>query len=100
MGALGYTNTNAHTNNTKRDINTLAGYDSRSCMDGKFPPKEGHICAISHNGVERDSEGWGCVRMGAGGCINTQQTQKKVKRVIGGRAGHNFGLACGGEIRI
>ena len=34
--------------------------------------------------------------MGAGGCIVTQQTQNKAKRVIGGCARHNCGQACGG----
>ena len=34
--------------------------------------------------------------MGEGGCIGTQQTQKKVKRVIGGCAGYNYGQTCGG----
>ena len=93
MGALGYTNTYAQTNNTKRDINGVAGYDSRPCMAGKFPQKR-HICVCRHKGVRRDSGGWGWVRMGAGGCIGTQQTQNRAKRVIGGRAGHNCGQAC------
>ena len=42
MGALGYTNTNAQGNNTKRDINGIVGCDYRSCMVGKFPQKR-HI---------------------------------------------------------
>ena len=64
-------------------------------MAGKFPDKT-HVCAHRHKGAMRDSGGWGWVRMGAGGCISIQQTQKKVKRVVGGRAGHNCGQAFGG----
>ena len=45
---------------------------------GNFPTKR-HICARRHKGVKRDSGGWGWVRIGAGGCISTQQTQKKAK---------------------
>ena len=83
MGALGFPNTNAQTNNTKRDRNRLAEYDYRPCMAGKFPQKR-HICARRHKEVRRDSGGWGYVRMGAGGCIGTQQTQKNAKRVNNG----------------
>ena len=39
MGAVGCTNTSAQGNNTKRDRNGLAGYDSRPCMTGKFLKK-------------------------------------------------------------
>ena len=56
MGAVGFTNTNAQANNTERDRNGVAGYDSRPCMAGKFPQK-GHICARRHKGVRRDSGG-------------------------------------------
>ena len=83
MGALGFPNTNAQTNNTKRDRNRLAEYDYRPCMAGKFPQKR-HICARRHKGVRRDSGGWGYVRMGAEGCIGTQQTQNNAKRVNNG----------------
>ena len=97
MGAVGPTNTNAQTNNTKRDRNGLAGYDSRPCMAGKFPQKR-HIYVCSHKRVKRDSGGWGWVRMGAGGCIGTQQSQNKTKRGTDSRAGHNFGKGVGGQI--
>ena len=83
MGVVWCTNTNAQANNTKRDRNGLAGYDSWPCMVGKFPQKR-HICVCRHKGVRRDSGGWVWVRMGAGGCIRTQQTQNKAKRVIHG----------------
>ena len=72
MGAVGHTITNAQAHNTKRDRNGLAGYDPRPCMAGKFPQKR-HMCVCRHKGVRRDSGGWGWVRMGAGGCIGTQQ---------------------------
>ena len=90
MGALGYTNTNAQENNTKRDINGQAGYDSRPCMAGKFPQKR-HICEHRHKGARRDSGGWVCVRVGVGGCISTQQTQNKANRDTDRSTGHNFG---------
>ena len=45
MGAVGFTNTNAQTNNTERDRNGLTGYDSRPCMAGKFPQKDTYMCA-------------------------------------------------------
>ena len=79
MGTEGCTITNAQTNNTKRDRNRLAGYDFRPCMAGKFPPKR-HIYVCRHKRVKRDSGGWAWVRMGAGGCIGTQQTQNKTNR--------------------
>ena len=84
---MGYPSTNAQANNTKRDRNGLEGYDFRPCMTGKFPQKR-HIYVCRHKRVKRDLGGWVWVRMGAGGCIGTQQTQNKTKRVIGGRAGH------------
>ena len=93
MGEAGCTSTNAQTNNTKRHRNGIVGYDFRPCMAGKFPPKI-HIYVCRHKRVKRDSGGWGWVRMGAGGCIGTQQTQNRAKRVIGGRAEHNCGQAC------
>ena len=97
MGALGYTNTYAQENNTKRDINGLAGHDFRPCMAGKFPEKN-HIGARRHKGVRRDSGGWEWVRMGAGGCISTQQTQNKTNRDTDRSAGHNFGKGVGGKL--
>ena len=57
MGALGYTNANAQTNNTKRDINKLAGYDFRPCVAGKFPKKNTYVCA-GIKWVRRDLGGW------------------------------------------
>ena len=56
MGALGCNNINAQENKTKRDIHGLTGYDSRSCMTGKFPQKR-HICVCRHKGVRRESGG-------------------------------------------
>ena len=97
MGALGYTNTNAQGNNIKRDINGLAGYDSRTCMAGKFPQKR-HICVRRHKGVRRDSGGWGWVRMGAGGCISTQQTQNKANRGTDRSADIILASVCGGKL--
>ena len=97
MGVVGYPNTNAQENNTKRYINGLAGYNSRPCMAGKFPQKR-HICAHRHKGVRRDSGGWVWARMGAGGCIGTQQTQNKANRHTDKSAGHNFGKDVCGEI--
>jgi hypothetical protein len=97
MGALGYTNTYAQTNNTKRDINGVAGYDSRPCMAGKFPQKR-HICARMHKGVRRDSGGREWVRMGAGGCISTQQAQNKAKRVTDRSQGIILTRVCVWEI--
>ena len=64
-------------------------------MTGKFPGKT-HTCAHKNKWVMRDSEGWGWVRMGAGGCIDTHQTQKKVKIVIGWCARHNCEQTCWG----
>ena len=49
MGAVGCTNTSAQGNNTKRDRNGLAGYDSRPCMTGKFPYKR-CICERRYQG--------------------------------------------------
>ena len=40
MGALGCIDTKTQANNTKRDIHGLAGHVSRTCMDGKYPPKK------------------------------------------------------------
>ena len=39
IDTLGYTDTNTQANNTKRDRNGLAGYDSRPCITGQFPFK-------------------------------------------------------------
>ena len=97
MGAVGCTSTNAQANNTKRHRNGIVGYDSRPCMTGKFPQKR-HICVCRHKGVRRDSGGWGWVRMGAGGCISTQQTQNKANRHTDSPTGHYFGKGMGGEI--
>ena len=99
MGVVGCpnTNTNAQQNKTKRDTNALKGYDYGSCVAGKFPDKR-HICARRHKGVKRDSGGWGWVRIGAGGCISTQQTQNKTSRGTDRPAGHNFGKGVGGQI--
>ena len=44
MGTSGCTNTNLQANKTKKDRNRVAGYDSRPCMDGKFPPKDTYVC--------------------------------------------------------
>ena len=46
------TNTSSQTNNTKKDRNGLSGYDSRSCMTGKFLKR--HICARRHKGVSKE----------------------------------------------
>ena len=97
MGALGYTNTYAQTNNTKRGINWVAGHDYRPCMAGKFPQKR-HMCAHMHEGVRRDSGVWGWVRMGAGGCINTQQAQNKANKVTDGSQGTILTRVCGVKI--
>ena len=97
MGVFGYTNTYAQENNPKRYIHRLVGYDSRPCMDGKFPQKI-HICAHGHKGVRRYSGGWGWVQMGVGGCISTQQTQNKAKRGTDRPAGRDLARVCGGEI--
>ena len=97
MGALGYTNTYAQTNNTKRDINGVAGYDSWPCMAGKFPQKR-HICARMHKGVRRGSGVRGWVRMGAGGCISTQQAQNKANKVTNRSQGTILTRVCGVEI--
>ena len=97
MGAVGFTNTNAQANNTKRDRNGLEGFDFRPCMAGKFPQKR-HICARRHTGVRRYSGGWGLVWMALGGCICTQQTQNKTNRDIYGLTGHNFGKGVGGKL--
>jgi len=45
MGVVGYTVTNLQTNNTKKDRNGLAEYDSRPCMAGKFPQKDTYVWA-------------------------------------------------------
>jgi len=95
MGVVGCRGAGGHKNKTGVGKNGLAGYVRVTCMAGKFPGKT-HVCAHRHKGVMRDSGGWGWVRMGAGRCISIQQTQKKVKRVVGGRAGHNFGQTFGG----
>ena len=50
---------------------------------GNFPAKH-MLCALDIKRVMRLSGGRGWVRMGAGGCIRTQQTQNKAKRVIYG----------------
>ena len=97
MGTVGHTSTNAQTNNRKRDRNRLAGYDSRPCMAGKFPQKR-HIYVCRHKRVKRDSGGWAWVRMGAGGCIGTQQTQNKTNRGTDRPAWHNFGKCVWGQI--
>ena len=64
MGAVWYTNTNAQANNTKRHRNGIVGYDFRSCMAGKFPPKKTHMCAQA----QRGKEGLRRVGMGSEGC--------------------------------
>ena len=56
---------------------------------GNFPEKT-YVCAHRHKGVMRDSGGWGWVRMDAGACMDTQQTQNKANRDTNDRAGHNF----------
>ena len=95
MGVMGCRGAGQRKNKTSTGKTGLAGYVRVACMAGKFPGKT-HVCAHRHKGAMRDSGGWGWVRMGAGGCISIQQTQKKVKRVVGGRAGHNCGQAFGG----
>ena len=65
------------------------GMDSRSCMVGKsgnFHKQNTYIVSAGIKGKEglsRVGMGW-WVRMGAGGYINTHQTQKKVKKDIDG----------------
>ena len=61
-------------------------------------PQKRHICACRYKGVRIDSGGWGWVRMGAGGCISTQQTQNKTSRGTDRPVGHNFGKGVGGQI--
>ena len=73
-----------------------AGYVWVDCMAGKFPGKT-RTCAHRHKGVMRDSGGWGWVRMDAGGCIDTQQTQNKSKRVVGGAQYTIVGKHVGGR---
>ena len=97
MGVLGCTIINAQGNKTERDTNGLTGYDFRPCMAGKFPPKR-HICTYSHKGVRRDSGGWVWVRMDAGGCISTQQTQNKANRNTDRSVVHIFDKGVWGEM--
>ena len=47
---------------------------------GNFPQKNIYVREYNHKGVRRDSGGWVWVRMDAGGCISTQQTQNKANR--------------------
>lgn len=81
----------------KKDRTDLAGYDSRPCMAGKFPQKR-HICVCGQKGVRMDPGGRGWVRMGAGGCNSTQQTQNRANRDTDTSVGHNFGKGVGREI--
>ena len=67
-------------------------------MYGREISPKRHICVCGHKGVRRDSGGRWWVRMGAGGCISTQQTQKKANRDTDRSAGHNFGKGVGREI--
>ena len=74
--------TNAKANNTKRDRNGLAGYDSRSCrilLTGNFPKKR-HICVLRHKGVRRD---W-CVQG------DTLASSKRTNRDTNSLSEHNF----------
>ena len=75
----------------------VAGHDSWSCMAGKFPQKR-HTCDRMHKGVRRDSGVWGWVRMGAGGCISTQQAQNKANKVTDRSQGTILTRVCGVEI--
>ena len=95
MGVVGCGGTGGHKNKTNKHKNGLAGYVRGACMAGKFPGKK-HTCSHRHKGVMGDSGGWEWIRVGAGGCMDTQQTQNKAKIVICGCAGHNCGQACGG----
>jgi len=87
MGVVVCRGAGGHKNKTSIGKTGLAGYVRVTCMAGKFPEKT-HACAHRHKKLMRDSGGLGWVRMGAGGCIGTQQTQNKANRVISGRAGH------------
>ena len=73
------------------------GMISEHDMAGKFPQKR-YICAHRHKGVRRDSGGWGWVRMGAGGCISTQQTQNEANRGTDRSAGIILASVCGGKL--
>ena len=73
MGVVGYGGAGGHKNKTSKHTNGLAGYVRGACMAGKFPGKT-HTCTHRNKGVMGDSGGWEWVQMGAGGCINTQQT--------------------------
>ena len=52
-------------------------------MAGKLPGKYTHVRSAIKR-VMRHSGAWGCVRVGAEGCMSTQQTQNRTKRVIYG----------------
>ena len=95
MGVVGCGGTGGHKNKTSKHKNGLTGYVRGACMAGKFPGKK-HTCSHRHKGVMGDSGGWEWIRVGAGGCMDTQQTQNKAKIVICGCAGHNCGQTCGG----
>ena len=79
MGVMGCRGAGQRKNKTSTGKTGLAGYVRVACMAGKFPGKT-HVCAHRHKGAMRDSGGWGWVRMGTGGCIDTQQTQNKADR--------------------
>ena len=51
-----------------------------------------------YKGVRRDSGGRGWVRMGAGGCISTQQAQNKANKVTNRSQGTILTRVCGVEI--
>ena len=72
-----------HRNKTSTGKTGMTGYVRVTCMAGKFPGKT-HTCAYRHKRVMRDSGGWGWVRMGPGGCIGTQQTQRRYKEGLVG----------------
>ena len=83
MGVVACRSAGVHKNKRNIDKTGMTGYVRVTCMDGKFSEKT-HTCEYRYKRVMRDSGGWEWVRMGAGGCICTQQTQNKTKRVIGG----------------
>ena len=65
--------------------------------DREISPKR-HICVCGHKGVRRDSRGRGWVRMGAGGCISTQQTQNKQTDTQIGPQGIILARVWGGKL--
>ena len=97
MGAIGLGDTEKQKSTVSKDTDGLGGDVFGPCMAGKFPGKHTKYAPMHKWGI-RDSGGWGWVRMGAGGCISTQQTQNKTNRHTYRSVGHNFGKGVCAEI--